>query len=164
LKLIIVKYLNGGILMPVQFNIEEIVLLSVKYGITEEGQEPIEDDTKETFKGSLDKGLPIKINLNCASNYNEETKRLRVILGIIAQDKTHSFLLEAEMGGAFLFKSKPAETKLTQIRDINGPGIIYPYLRECVTDLMRRAGREQFYLPPVNFVEISKKAATKAKK
>ncbi len=60
------------------------------------------------------------------------------------------FLVEAKEAGIFEIRNIPAE----QIEPITGivcPGIIYPYLRSNVSDLLSRTGMPPVHLAEVNF-------------
>jgi preprotein translocase subunit SecB len=59
------------------------------------------------------------------------------------------FLVEAKQGGIFELRNVPAE-QLGPVMGIICPGIIYPYLRANVADLLTRTG-----LPPVHLAEIN---------
>lgn len=53
---------------------------------------------------------------------------------------------------------KIGETKLEdleQFGNINGAAIIFPYIREHLTNLSAKAGIGQIILPPVNFTKIN---------
>lgn len=64
------------------------------------------------------------------------------------KDKT-LFLVEAKQGGIFQCQNIPAD-QLPPILGIVCPGIVYPYLRANIADLITRAG-----LPPVTLTEIN---------
>ncbi|MBW1706391.1 MAG: protein-export chaperone SecB, partial [Deltaproteobacteria bacterium] len=49
------------------------------------------------------------------------------------------------------------------IAKINCPAILFPFLRECVADITRRAGFNPLILPPINFVELAKQKELKGK-
>jgi preprotein translocase subunit SecB len=59
------------------------------------------------------------------------------------------FLVEGKQGGIFEMRNIPAE-QMAPILGIVCPGIIYPYLRANVADLITRTG-----LPPVHLAEIN---------
>ena len=59
------------------------------------------------------------------------------------------FLVEAKQGGIFEIRNIPDE-QLQQIVGIACPGIVYPYLRASVADVITRAG-----FPPVHLAEIN---------
>ena len=59
------------------------------------------------------------------------------------------FLVEAKQGGIFEMRNIPTE-QFDAIAGIVCPGIVYPYLRANVADLINRTG-----LPPIHLAEIN---------
>ena len=59
------------------------------------------------------------------------------------------FLVEGKQGGIFEMRNIPAE-QMGPILGVVCPGIIYPYLRSNIADLITRTG-----LPPVHLAEIN---------
>ena len=60
------------------------------------------------------------------------------------------FLVEANQAGIFAIRNVP-ETELDPILGIGNPNILYPYVRETVSDAIVRAGFPPVLLNPVNF-------------
>ncbi len=60
------------------------------------------------------------------------------------------FLVEVTQGGVFQIRNVPA-SELPPILGIACPNILFPYLRESVSDLTVRAGFPPVLLNPVNF-------------
>lgn len=60
------------------------------------------------------------------------------------------FLVEAKQAGIFEIRNIPTE-QLDPITGIVCPGIIYPYLRANVSDLLSRTGMPPVHLAEVNF-------------
>ena len=67
-------------------------------------------------------------------------------------DKT-MFLVEAQQGGVFQIRNV-AETEMEPILGIACPNILFPYLREVVSDIVTRAGFPPVILNPINFEVI----------
>lgn len=65
------------------------------------------------------------------------------------EDKT-AFLIEVKQAGLFAIKGLDADT-LPRVLNIACPTVLYPYLRETVTNLSVRGGFMPFMLPPINF-------------
>jgi preprotein translocase subunit SecB len=59
------------------------------------------------------------------------------------------FLVEGKQGGIFEMRNIPAD-QMAPILGVVCPGIIYPYLRSNIADLITRTG-----LPPVHLAEIN---------
>lgn len=64
-------------------------------------------------------------------------------------DKT-MFLVEATQAGIFRIQNVPQE-QMPMVLGIGCPNIIFPYLRETVSDVIVRAGFPPLLLNPVNF-------------
>lgn len=64
-------------------------------------------------------------------------------------DKT-VFLVEVTQAGIFQVRNVPAEN-IEMIVGITCPNILFPYLRETVSDLVVRAGFQPVLLNPINF-------------
>jgi preprotein translocase subunit SecB len=60
------------------------------------------------------------------------------------------FLVEVTQAGIFRIAQIPAE-QLEPVLGIGCPNIVFPYLRETVSDLVNRAGFPPVILNPVNF-------------
>ena len=142
--------------MPVRFSIEEIKLLNVEYS-TNESCESNNDDSEES------NNVPIPIEISCKTNFDKKNMNLKVILGISCKDQSMPFLFNVEIGGKFNFKSEPKNGELDKLANINCPSIIFPFLREFVSDLVRRGGNAPIFLPPVNFLELYKRSKSKEK-
>ena len=66
-----------------------------------------------------------------------------------AKDKV-MFLIEAKQAGIFHVRNIPA-AELESVMAVVCPNILYPYLREVVTDVSVRAGFAPVLLNPINF-------------
>jgi preprotein translocase subunit SecB len=69
-----------------------------------------------------------------------------------AKDKV-LFLIEAKQAGIFQIRNLPAE-EMETVLAVVCPNILYPYLREVVSDLAIRAGFAPVLLNPINFEAI----------
>lgn len=72
------------------------------------------------------------------------------------------FLVEAQQAGIFRIRNIP-EGEIDPVLEIGCPNILFPYLREVVSDIVTRAGFPPVILNPVNFEAIyqQKRAETK---
>lgn len=66
-----------------------------------------------------------------------------------ANDKT-MFLVEAHQSGIFQIRNIPNES-MDLVLSITCPNILFPYVRETVSDSITRCGFPPFILAPVNF-------------
>ncbi len=90
---------------------------------------------------------------------NVETKKLdgadmyHVVVRVTATTKVDdkvAFLCEVEQAGVFTI-SGFTEEEMGYMLAVQGPGILFPYAREVVSDLVARGGFPQLLLEPVNF-------------
>jgi preprotein translocase subunit SecB len=94
----------------------------------------------------------IEVQLNSRANkVNDGIYEALVTVTVSAklQDKT-MFLVEATEAGIFQIKNVP-DADLDVVLGIGCPNIIFPYLREVISDVVTRAGFPPMILAPVNF-------------
>ena len=89
--------------------------------------------------------------------FRQEEKQLIVVLGLRQLTGNIPYHFEIKAGSVFQFDGVPDEKILKQFATINCPAIIFPYIRETIADLTRRAGFPPLHLDPVNFIELAKK-------
>jgi preprotein translocase subunit SecB len=63
------------------------------------------------------------------------------------------FLVEATQGGIFQIQNVP-EGEIEPVLAIACPNILFPYVRETISDTISRAGFPPVILAPVNFEAI----------
>ena len=68
---------------------------------------------------------------------------------LVEKDKV-MFLVEAKQAGIFQVRNLP-QGELEQVLGVVCPNILYPYLREVVSDVAVRAGFAPVLLNPINF-------------
>lgn len=102
---------------------------------------------------SFPKGKPISINSSFDTQYESNNDIANVVLRVFSNDNTQPFTYNVSLLGRFQFKEMPDKDMLDKIVHINCAAILFPYVRECVADLTRRAGIPPFHLAPVNFVD-----------
>jgi preprotein translocase subunit SecB len=94
----------------------------------------------------------INLDLSTASSPIDGDLRevvLTVTVSAKHNDKT-LFLVEVKQAGAFLFQNLPEEDAKRAIASI-APGVLFPYARAVVSNLVSQGGFPQLLLPPVNF-------------
>lgn len=79
----------------------------------------------------------------------EVTITITLTAKLAEKDKV-MFLIEAKQAGIFRVQNIP-ETELESVLGIVCPNILYPYIREVVTDVSVRAGFAPVLLNPINF-------------
>ena len=77
---------------------------------------------------------------------------LTVTITAKLQEKT-MFLVEAVQAGIFQIRNVPSQ-ELDPVLGIACPNILFPYLREVISDVVTRAGFPPVLLNPVNFEAI----------
>lgn len=65
--------------------------------------------------------------------------------------ETEQFKISAKMVGVFRVVGKTVIGNLEEFGKVNGAAIIFPYIREHITNLCVKAGIGAILLPPVNF-------------
>lgn len=78
-----------------------------------------------------------------------ETVLTVTVTAKLAEDKT-LFLVEAAQAGIFQIRNVPQDD-LEPILGITCPNILFPYVREVISDMVSRAGFPPVLLNPVNF-------------
>ena len=91
---------------------------------------------------------------NEASQFAEGMFEVTVTVTVTARagEKT-VFLAEVAQAGIFAIRGVPAED-LDPLLSVGCPTILYPYVREAISDLVTRAGFPAVILAPVSFEQI----------
>lgn len=92
------------------------------------------------------------MQLHTSSNKLEENVYevvLKVTVTVKCNDKP-AFLAEIQQAGIFTLKSFP-ENQMGPILGGVCPGILFPYAREAISDLVNRGTFPPLYLSPINF-------------
>jgi preprotein translocase subunit SecB len=111
-------------------------------------------DLNRDFKPGPD--VEINTSLALTHDYMDDQNRLRLFMKVEVTGETAPLNISIEMGSLFIFEKKPAPYELTRVAEINCASILFPFAREVIADLTRRAGLAPFLIPPVNFVEFYK--------
>lgn len=113
----------------------------------------------------LERDTP-EINLQLGTKsqgIDEELYEVLLTVTVTAKIKDKMmFLVEAQQAGIFRIRHIPNE-EIDPVLGIGCPNIIFPYLREVVSDIVTRAGFPPVILNPVNFEALyhQKRAETK---
>lgn len=105
----------------------------------------------------------IGLDLNTAVNHIEGDVRevlLTVTVSAKQADRT-VFLVEVKQAGAFLMQNLSDED-LRRAAGIICPGVLFPYARAVVSQLVSQGGFPQLLLPPVNFEALFTAGGTEA--
>lgn len=137
--------------MPHEMKFADFKLLKVDFEINRE----FDEKNKE-------QAVSPQLSLN--HEFRENEKELVVLVGIRQKSGNIPYYFEVQAGGLFKFKEVPEEKLVKQFATMNCPAIIFPYIRETVADLTRRAGFPPLHLAPINFVELAKNLPAKKRK
>ena len=95
-----------------------------------------------------------QINLDLHTAANTVSPELReIILTVTVSAKQNDatlFLVEVKQAGLFLMRNL-AEPDVKRAVSSICPGVLFPYARAAVSQLVTQGGFPQFLLPPVNF-------------
>jgi preprotein translocase subunit SecB len=100
------------------------------------------------------KGQPIEISTEINISYKKRNRTVEVIISVISTNKKQPFVLETTVMGIFNFPKMPPKKDLDKIIHVNCAAILFPYVREIIADLTRRADIPPFHMDPMNFVAL----------
>ena len=95
---------------------------------------------------------------NMDINLGTETKKLsdnifevvlKVTVTVKSEEKT-AFLAEVHQAGIFMIKGLE-DSQLAPVFGITCPNILFPYVREAISDLVNKGSFPQLVLSPINF-------------
>jgi preprotein translocase subunit SecB len=105
----------------------------------------------------IDGGWNPQINLDLQTGTTLLSPDLReVVLTVTVSAKQNDvtvFLVEVKQAGLFLIRNI-SESDLKRAVSTLCPGVLFPYARSAVSQLVSQGGFPQFLLPPVNFEAI----------
>ena len=125
------------------FNIEKLYVKDLSLEIPHspaiflEREQPQIELQLHTQSASVDEGVfEVTVTVTVTATVTEQSKVM--------------FLIEAKQAGIFQLRNLPPEEEET-VLGIVCPNILYPYLREVVSDVAVRAGFAPVLLNPINF-------------
>jgi preprotein translocase subunit SecB len=137
---------SGASASPVQasFQIEKLYIKDLSLEVP---------NAPQVFMQTENPQLEIQVR-NEAAQFGEGLFEVTVTVTVTARsgDKT-VFLAEAAQAGIFSVRGIPSED-LEPLLGIGCPTILYPYVREAISDLVTRAGFPAVVLAPVSFEQI----------
>jgi len=109
--------------------------------------------------------IPIRYNISIEHEYHEAHLIIHVKIKSPTEeeDRNLPFYFEIVLMGDFNLVGKVEESMINQYAAINCPAIIFPYLREILADITRRAGFPPLHLQPVNFMKLNKRLSAQEK-
>jgi preprotein translocase subunit SecB len=112
----------------------------------------------------LESGAPqIEVQMDVA-NERIADNAMEVVVRVTATARIGDkvlFLVEAKQAGIFEMRGIP-EAQLAPVLGIVCPGIVYPYLRANVADLVNRTGLPPIHLAEINFEALFQQKAAQA--
>jgi preprotein translocase subunit SecB len=128
------------------FNIEKLYVKDMSLEVPNapavflERENPQIDLQLHTLAAPIEEGLfDVTVTVTVTAKLTEKDKVL--------------FLIEAKQSGVFQIRNIPAE-EMETVLAVVCPNILYPYLREVVSDMSIRAGFAPVLLSPINFEAI----------
>jgi len=116
----------------------------------------------QTFMQQEQPQLEVQITQQ-SQRVNDVLYEVTLVVTVTAKtgDKT-LFLVEASQAGVFQIRNV-SESDLPPVLGIVCPNVLFPYVRETVSDLINRAGFPPVLLAPVNFEAIYQQRDASAK-
>ncbi|QXE89961.1 protein-export chaperone SecB [Geomonas subterranea] len=100
----------------------------------------------------------VSANLTMSHQFELEKKVLKLSMKVEIGGADMPFALSIEGGSLFVFDNVVTDANdLRKVAEVNCAAITFPYVRELVSETIRRAGFPPLNLPPMNFVELYKK-------
>lgn len=131
----------------IKISFEDFRILSLSFSVNQ----------KFEFKGQA---IEINPQIAIAKDYNSDKKTLIVRLRVSLITGDVPFFFDLESVGSFSFDVSPDEQTIERTALINCPAIMFPYVRETIADLTRRAGFAPLHLQPINFVKFAERQST----
>ena len=98
-----------------------------------------------------------QINLDLQTSSTPLGPEVREVVLTVTVSAKHGdatiFLVEVKQAGLFVVRNLP-EPDLKRAISTVCPGVLFPYARAAVSQLVSQGGFPQFLLPPVNFVAL----------
>ena len=101
-----------------------------------------------------EKNKPVEISCQINISHRKQDKTINVTVSVDSSDKDQPFNFDVAFMGSFKFSKVPQKRELEKIVHINCAAIIFPYVRETIADLTRRANIPPFHMAPINFVAL----------
>ena len=107
--------------------------------------------------GISEENMNVPMSLSFDDRYNYRQKCINMSMHISIGDDKLPFVLEIEYAGLFILNKRASKKDIEPFAKINCPAILFPFLRECIADITRRAGFNPLILPSINFVKLAQK-------
>lgn len=111
----------------------------------------------QDYKVDDKKEISFNPNIGLRHDFIKDTNELHVFVKLRQTTGDIPYYFDVEIGSLFKFKETPDPKILETFSTINCPAMIFPYIREIVADITRRAGFPPLHIDPINFIELAKK-------
>ena len=129
---------------PATFQIEKVYVKDLSLEIP---------GAPQVFMGQAQPELEVRIDAGSAQ-FAEGYFEVTVTATVIARAAERTlFLAEVVQAGIFALRNVPAE-ELGPLLGIACPTILYPYVREAISDLVTRGGFPPVLLSPISFEQL----------
>lgn len=98
----------------------------------------------------------LEINLNPNGNVNKENGLYEIVLDVYVCNKTKSIEIKTILKGFFEFDNDLSDEAKDNFFNVNGPAILFPYLRAYITALTSLSGIIPIILPTINLAKKGK--------
>lgn len=105
--------------------------------------------------------VDLKISLGHSFDYRGKEKMLLVLITINIFGEEAPFKIEVEFEGKFILNRQATKKEIEPFAKVNCSAILFPYIRETIAEITRRAGFPPFHLDLINFVEFFKQECVK---
>ena len=118
----------------------------------------VESSFRRIGNVSFEKDVNKSFNVNVESFVNDNTITVAVEATVAQKlQDIEQFNIRVKMIGIFEHIGDTLITDFERFGKVNGAAIIFPYIREHVTNLSSKAGMGAILLPPVNFTKMPEK-------
>lgn len=115
----------------------------------------------ESIKPPSSKPVDFELSIALGFNHFDKEKRLICLIGIKITGDDVPFKLSIKYEGFFSLNRRATKKEIVPYAKVNCNAILFPFVREVIADITRRAGYAPFILEPINFVEIAKQSEKK---
>ena len=107
-----------------------------------------------------------KVDFNLETGANQKgpehyESTLNVTVKVLIEDRV-MFLVEVTYAGLFLLRNLPKE-HLQPMLGIECPNILFPYVRQVISEMVTQGGFKPMVLDPINFASLFQQAREKRK-
>jgi preprotein translocase subunit SecB len=119
----------------------------------------LESQFRRVSTVTIDGTQKLEIKIEVGSSNDSSSRRILSEVTLNATSKYNDEIqIEAKIKMAGIFEyENVTEEFLATFSKINGPSIIFPFVREHLTSLMQKAGVQPIIINPVNFVELARR-------